>query len=76
MTARSDLIIESEWLEAGRVKTDGVVGGVKSAEGVKVKEKWNKERNVKVTSVQIRTKEASGNWSGRWGHILHWKFRN
>ena len=59
MTARSDLIIESEWLEAGRVKTDGVVGGVTDVEGVKVTEKWNKEGNVKVTSVQIRTQEAA-----------------
>lgn len=59
MTGRSDLIIESNWLEAGRVKTDGIVGGVTTAEGVRVTEEWNKEGNVKVTSVQIRTKEAA-----------------
>ena len=60
MTGRSDLIIESEWLEAGKVKTDGVVGDVTTTEGIRVTEEWNKEGNVKVTSVQIRTKEAAG----------------
>lgn len=70
MTARSDLIIESEWLEAGKVKTDGVVGGVTTAEGVKVTEEWNKEKNVKVTSVQIRTREAAAELERPMGNYI------
>ena len=59
MTARSDLIIESKWLEQGVTKTDGVGGRAREIEGVAVKEDWNKEKTIKVTSVQIRTADAA-----------------
>ncbi len=59
MAVRTDLIIESPWLEEGKVRTDGVAGGKREVEGVAVKEEWNKEKTIKVTSVQIRTEEAA-----------------
>ena len=58
MLGRSDLIIENEWLEAGRVKTDGVTGEREEIEGVAVKEEWAEGHTVKVTTVQIRTAKA------------------
>lgn len=59
MTARSDLIIENKWLEQGMAQSDGVGGKVREIEGVAVKEDWNKEKTIKVTSVQIRTEDAA-----------------
>lgn len=59
MFARSDLIIENKWFEAGKTATDGMNGRRGEVEGVAVKEEWNPAKTIKVTSVQIRTEEAA-----------------
>ena len=57
---RSDLIIESCSLEAGTVVNEKIVSD-KNVEvsGVAVKEVWNEDRSVKVTTIEICTEEGA-----------------
>ena len=56
---RTDLIIEAEWMETGRVAGGGQeTGGLTEVKGVTVKEEWNKENSMKVTVVQISSEEG------------------
>lgn len=57
---RSDLIIEANSLEVGRIVNERIVSD-KNVEvsGVAVKEVWNEEHSMKVTTIQIRTKEGA-----------------
>ena len=57
---RSDLIIEASSLEMGRVVNEKIVSD-KNVEvsGVAVKEVWNEDHSMKVTTIQIRTKEGA-----------------
>ena len=57
---RSDLIIESCSLETGRVMNERIISD-KNVEvsGVAVKEVWNEDHSMKVTTIQIRTKEGA-----------------
>ncbi len=57
--SRSDLIIETEGMEAGSVTADEKSSeGLKKVTGVVVKEHWNEEKNMKVTVVQIRNEDG------------------
>lgn len=58
--ARTDLIIETEGIEAGKVKA-GEAAEKRATEpaGVNVWEEWNKERSMKVTVVQISDEEGA-----------------
>ena len=57
---RSDLIIEANSLEVGQVVNERIVSD-KNVEvsGVAVKEVWNEDHSMKVTTIQIRTKEGA-----------------
>ena len=57
---RSDLIIEVNSLEMGKVINGRIVSD-KNVEvsGVAVKEVWNEERSMKITTIQIRTEEGA-----------------
>ena len=57
---RSDLIIEASSLEMGRVVNEKIVSD-KNVEvsGVAVKEVWNQDRSMKVTTIEIRTEEGA-----------------
>lgn len=55
-TIRSDLIIETEGLEAGKTLLPNQAK--KAMSGVEVKEKWNPDKSMKVTKVQITSKEG------------------
>lgn len=57
---RSDLIIEASSLEVGKVVNEKIVSD-KNVEvnGVVVKEVWNEDHSMKVTTIQIRTKEGA-----------------
>ena len=56
---RTDLIIEAECMETGRM-ADGrqPAGGAAEKKGVTVKEEWNKDESMKVTVVQICNEEG------------------
>lgn len=51
---RSDLIIEAEGLETGKVFRMGTAEASGEIEGVAVKEHWNEDKTIKVTVIQIR----------------------
>ena len=57
---RSDLIIEANSLEVGKVVNEKIVSD-KNVEvnGVIVKEVWNEDHSMKVTTIQICTKEGA-----------------
>ncbi len=57
---RSDLIIEANSLEVGKVVNERIVSD-KNVEvsGVAVKEVWNEDHSMKVTTIQIRTEEGA-----------------
>lgn len=57
---RTDLIIEADSLEAGTVVNEKIISN-KNVElrGVAVKEVWNAERSIKITTVQIRTEDGA-----------------
>ena len=57
---RSDLIIEANSLEAGNVINEKIVSNQNvEVSGVAVKEVWNEERSMKVTTIEIRTEEGA-----------------
>ena len=57
---RSDLIIEANSLEMGKVVNERIVSD-KNVEvsGVAVKEVWNEDRSMKVTTIEICTEEGA-----------------
>ena len=57
---RSDLIIEADGMEAGNIASGRKAEeSGKQADGVTVKEVWNETKTMKVTEVQISTKEGA-----------------
>ncbi len=57
---RSDLIIEANSLEAGNVINEKIVSNQNvEVSGVAVKEIWNEDRSMKVTTIEIRTEEGA-----------------
>lgn len=57
---RTDLIIEADKLETATIVNEKIVSN-KNVElsGVAVKEVWNAERSIKITTVQIRTEDGA-----------------
>jgi len=57
---RSDLIIEADEMETGKIAAkEASMGEGTGASGVTVEEEWNKEKTMKVTVVQIRSEESA-----------------
>ncbi len=54
---RSDLIIEAEGMEAGTVGGEKI-SGTEPVSGVDIKEEWNRERSMKVTTVCIHNEDG------------------
>ena len=59
MTYRSDLIIEAKGMETGApIGATQCPGTQAEIDGVAVKEHWNRENSMKVTTVQIQSEEG------------------
>ena len=57
---RTDLIIESNHLETGTIVNEKIVSNQNvEIRGVAIKEVWNEDHSIKITTVQIRTKEGA-----------------
>lgn len=57
---RTDLIIESNHLETGTIVNEKIVSNQNvEIRGVAIKEVWNEDRSIKITTVQIRTEEGA-----------------
>ncbi len=57
---RTDLIIESNHLETGTIVNEKIVSNQNvEIRGVAIKEVWNEDHSIKITTVQIRTEEGA-----------------